>query len=104
MIMISEGKTRIKAFKIHLFPEGTQLLLPQKPVQFNQAATNAAYNALLCRQFIAGNERFIEEGQSNTFQYAELKWETPELEQVNFSLEHKESLINLWVDKNEVGR
>ena len=116
-VIESEGKTHIKAFKIHLFPEGcTQLLFPQKqPVQFNQAVTNAAYNALLCRQFMAENEWFIAEGQSNTFQYAELKWEIPEddrLEQgccsrptpLNFSLEHKESLINLWVDKNEEGR
>lgn len=115
-VIESEGETHIKAFKIHIFPEGcTQLLFPQKqPVQFNQAVTNAAYNALLCRQYMAGNEWYIEEGQSNTFQYAELKWEIPEddrLEQgcysrptsLDFTLEHKESLVSLWVGKNKDG-
>ena len=78
-VIESGGKTHIKAFRVHIFPVGTQLLFPAKqPVQFNQAVQQAAYCAVLLRQFLAGNEWYIEEGQSNTFQYAQLIWETPE--------------------------
>lgn len=99
----SGGKTYIKAFRVHIFPEGTQLLFPVKqPVQLNQAVRQAAYSALLLRQDLAGNEWYIVEGQSNTLQYAKLNW-VPEDDPPEFALEHKESLAEIWVSRNEDG-
>jgi hypothetical protein len=114
-VIESGGKTRIKAFQVHIFPEGTQLLFPAKqPVQLNQAVRLAADSAVLLRQYLAVGEWFITEGQSNTFQYAQIIWETPEddrLEQgccsrpapLEFAAEHKESLAELYVSENEDG-
>jgi hypothetical protein len=114
-VIESGGKTHIKAFRVHIFPEGTQLLFPAKqPVQLNQAVRQAAYSAVLLRQALSWNEWYIVEGQSNTFQYAELIWEIPDddrLEQgyysqptpLEFAAEHKESLAELYVSKNEDG-
>jgi hypothetical protein len=103
-IIESEGRTRIKAFRIHIFPEGTQLLFPSKqPVQLNPAVRQAADLALLLRQYLAVGEWFIVEGQSNTLQYAQLLWRMPEDALLDFPVEHKESLASLWVGKNQDG-
>jgi len=103
-IIESGGKTRIKAFRVRIFPEGTQLLFPAKqPVQLNQAVRQAAESAVLLRQYLARTEWFITEGQSNTFRYAQLNWQMPVDALLEFPAEHKESLARLWVDKNEDG-
>ena len=103
-IIESGGKTRIKAFRVRIFPEGTQLLFPAKqPVQLNQAVRQAADSAVLLRQYLAGTEWFITEGQSNTFRYAQLYWEAPADALLEFPVEHKESLVKLWVGKNKDG-
>jgi len=103
-VIESGGKTRVKAFRIHIFPEGTQLLFPSKqPVQLNQAVRQAADLAVLLRQHLAVGEWFITEGQSNTFRYAQLTWKTPEDALLEFPAEHKESLAKIWVGKNEDG-
>ena len=100
----SGGRTRIKAFRIHIFPEGTELIFPSKqPVQLNQAVRQAADLALLLRQYLAVGEWFISEGQSNTFRYAQLLWRMPEDALLDFPAEHKESLASLWVSKNQDG-
>ena len=103
-IIESGGKTRIKAFRVRIFPEGTQLLFPAKqPVQLNQAVRQAADSAILLRQYLAVGEWFITEGQSNTFRYAQLNWEVPESALLEFPAEHKESLASLWASKNKDG-
>lgn len=103
-IIESGGKTRIKAFRVRIFPEGTQLLFPAKqPVQLNQAVRQAADSAILLRQYLARTEWFISEGQSNTFRYAQLNWQMPVDALLEFPAEHKETLARLWVDKNEDG-
>ena len=103
-IIESGGKTRIKAFRVRIFPEGTQLLFPAKqPVQLNPAVRQAAESAVLLRQYLARTEWFISEGQSNTFRYAQLNWQMPVDALLEFPAEHKESLARLWVDKNEDG-
>lgn len=103
-IIESGGKTRIKAFRVRIFPEGTQLLFPAKqPVQLNQAVRQAADSAVLLRQVLAEEEWFISEGQSNTFRYAQLNWQVPEDALLEFPAEHKESLASLWVGKNKDG-
>jgi len=100
----SGGKTHVKAFRVHIFPEGTELTFPSKqPVQLNPAVRQAADAALLLRQYIAVGEWFIMEGQSNTLQYAQLTWKTPENALLEFPTEHKESLASLWVGKNKDG-
>lgn len=103
-VIESGGQTRVKAFRVHIFPEGTQLLFPAKqPVQLNQAVRRAADSAILLRQCLAVGEWFITEGQSNTFRYAQLTWKTPEDAMLEFPAEHKESLVKIWVGKNEDG-
>ena len=101
----SEGKTRVKAFRVYIFPEGTELIFPSKqPVQLNPAVRQAADAALLLRQYLARGEWFIMEGQSNTLQYAQLLWKTPEDNApLEFPAEHKESLASLRVSKNQDG-
>jgi hypothetical protein len=104
-VIESGGKTRIKAFQVHIFPEGTQLLFPAKqPVQLNQAVRLAADSAVLLRQYLAVGEWFVTEGQSNTFRYAQLNWQMPEDDDLlEFPAEHKEALASLWVGENEDG-
>ena len=103
-VIESGGQTRIKAFRIHIFPEGTELVFPSKqPVQLNPAVRQAADLALLLRQYLAVGEWFISEGQSNTFRYAQLNWKTPEDTLLEFPAEHKESLARLWVGKDKDG-
>ena len=104
-IIESGGRTRVKAFRIHIFPEGTELSFPAKqPVQLNQAVRQAADLALLLRQHIAVGEWFIMEGQSNTFRYAQLNWKTPaDNDPLEFPVEHKESLAALHVGRNKDG-
>ena len=103
-VIESGGQTRIKAFRVRIFPEGTQLLFPAKqPVQLNQAVRQAADSAILLRQYLARTEWFISEGQSNTFRYAQLNWQVPEDALLEFPVEHKESLASLWVSKNKDG-
>ena len=103
-VIESGGKTHVKAFRVHIFPEGTQLLFPDKqPVQLNQAVRRAADLALRLRQYLAVGEWFISEGQSNTLQYAQLLWRMPEDALLDFPAEHKESLASLWVSKNKDG-
>ena len=103
-VIESGGQTRIKAFRVRIFPEGTQLLFPVKqPVQLNQAVRQAAESAVLLRQYLARTEWFITEGQSNTFRYAQLNWQMPENALLEFPVEHKESLASLWVSKNKDG-
>ena len=103
-VIESGGQTRIKAFRVRIFPEGTQLLFPVKqPVQLNQAVRQAAESAVLLRQYLARTEWFITEGQSNTFRYAQLYWEVPADALLEFPAEHKESLASLWVSKNKDG-
>ena len=103
-IIESGGKTRIKAFRVRIFPEGTELTFPIKqPVQLNPAVRQAAESAVLLRQDLAEEEWFISEGQSNTFRYAQLNWQMPVDALLEFPAEHKESLARLWVDKNEDG-
>ena len=103
-VIESGGQTRIKAFRVRIFPEGTQLLFPVKqPVQLNQAVRQAAESAVLLRQYLARTEWFITEGQSNTFRYAQLNWQMPEDALLEFPAEHKESLASLWVSKNKDG-
>jgi len=103
-IIESGGKTRIKAFRVRIFPEGTELTFPIKqPVQLNPAVRQAAESAVLLRQYLARTEWFISEGQSNTFRYAQLNWQMPVDALLEFPAEHKESLARLWVDKNEDG-
>jgi len=103
-VIESGRKTRIKAFRVHIFPEGTELSFPSKqPVQLNQAVRRAADLAVLLRQYLAVGEWFITEGQSNTFRYAQLNWKTPENALLEFPAEHKESLAALWVGKNKDG-
>ena len=101
----SEGKTRVKAFRVYIFPEGTELIFPSKqPVQLNPAVRQAADAAPLLRQYLARGEWFITEGQSNTLQYAQLLWKTPEDNApLEFPAEHKESLASLRVGKNHDG-
>jgi len=105
-VIESGGKTHVKAFRVHIFPEGTQLHFPAKqPVQLNQAVRRAADLAVLLRQYLAVGEWFITEGQSNTFRYAQLTWKTPEdaLAPLVFPMEHKESLAALHVGRNKDG-
>jgi hypothetical protein len=103
-VIESGGRTRIKAFRVYIFPEGTELIFPSKqPVQLNQAVRRAADLALLLRQHLAVGEWFISEGQSNTFQYAQLLWRMPEDALLDFPVEHKESLAELYVIKNKDG-
>jgi hypothetical protein len=105
-VIESGGKTRIKAFRVHIFPEGTEVSFPSKqPVQLNQAVRQAADSAVLLRQYLAVGEWFITEGQSNTFRYAQLNWKMPEnaAPLLEFPAEHKEALASLWVGKNEDG-
>mgnify|MGYP000934549523 CR=1 FL=1 len=103
-VIESGGKTRIKAFRVRIFPEGTLLLFPAKqPVQLNQAVRQVADSAVLMRQYLAETEWFITEGQSNTFRYAQLNWQMPESALLEFPTEHKESLASLWVSKNKDG-
>jgi len=100
----SGGRTHVKAFRIHIFPEGTQLLFPSKqPVQLNQAVRQAADAAVLLRQYLARGEWFVTEGQSNTFRYAQLLWRMPEDALLDFPAEHKESLTSLHVGRNQDG-
>lgn len=103
-VIESGGRTRIKAFRVHMFPEGTELIFPSKqPVQLNQAVRRAADLALLLRQYLSIGEWFISEGQSNTFQYAQLNWQMPDDALLDFPVEHKESLAELYVIKNKDG-
>lgn len=103
-VIESGGKTRIKAFRVHIFPEGTQLLFPSKqPVQLNRAVRQAAESVVLLRQALAEEEWFITEGQSNTFRYAQLNWKVPADDSLEFPAEHKELLASLWVSKNKDG-
>jgi len=103
-VIESGGKTHVKAFRVCIFPEGTELSFPAKqPVQLNPAVRQAADAALLLRQYIAVGEWFIMEGQSNTLQYAQLNWRMPEDASLEFPTEHKESLASLWVSKNKDG-
>jgi len=103
-IIESGGQTRIKAFRVHIFPEGTELSFPAKqPVQLNQAVRQAADLALLLRQYLSIGEWFISEGQSNTFRYAQINWRMPENVPLEFPAEHKEALASLWVGKNKDG-
>lgn len=103
-VIESEGRTRIKAFRVHIFPEGTQLSFPAKqPVQLNQAVRRAADLAVLLRQYLAVGEWFITEGQSNAFRYSQLNWKMPESAPLEFPAEHKEALASLWVGKNKDG-
>ena len=103
-IIESGGKTRIKAFRVRIFPEGTELAFPIKqPVQLNPAVRQAADSAILLRQYLARTEWFISEGQSNTFRYAQLNWQMPVDALLEFPAEHKESLASLWVGKNKDG-
>lgn len=95
-VIESGGKTLIKSFRVHIFPEETQLIFPKQPVQFNQAVRQAAYAAILLRQDLAETEWFITEGQSNTFRYAQLRWSLPaDHYQLEFPVEHKESLASI---------
>ena len=95
-VIESGGQTRVKAFRVHMFPEGTELTFPTKqPVQLNPAVRQAADAALLLRQHLAVGEWFISEGQSNTFRYAQLLWRMPEDASLEFPAEHKESLAKL---------
>lgn len=95
-VIESGGRTRVKDFRIHIFPEDTELIFPAKqPVQLNPAVRQAADAALLLRQYIAVGEWFISEGQSNTFRYAQLLWMMPEDALLDFPAEHKESLASL---------
>lgn len=102
-IIESGGKTKIRAERLRLFPEGSTLYIPKKqPVQMNRAVTEAAIRALQA----LGRGFLVSEGQSNTLQYAQILWsntEPPENE-LNFTPEHKESLAALYVEKNEDGR
>lgn len=99
-IIESGGKTRIRAERLRLFPEGSTLYIPKKqPVQMNRAVTDAAARALQA----FGRGCIISEGQSNTLQYAQILWTEPE-DDLNFAPEHKESLAALYVGKNEDGR
>ena len=103
-VIESGGKTRIKAFRVRIFPEGTELAFPIKqPVQLNPAVRQAAESAVLLRQYLARTEWFITEGQSNTFRYAQLNWQMPEDALLEFPAEHKKSLASLWVSKNKDG-
>ena len=103
-VIESGGQTRIKAFRVRIFPEGTELAFPIKqPVQLNPAVRQAADSALLLRQYLAVGEWYISEGQSNTFRYAQLCWEAPADALLEFPAEHKESLVKLWVSKNKDG-
>ena len=103
-VIESGGRTRIKAFRVRIFPEGTELTFPTKqPVQLNPAVRQAADAALLLRQHIAVGEWFISEGQSNTFRYAQLNWRMPENALLEFPTEHKESLVSLRVGRNQDG-
>jgi hypothetical protein len=105
-VIESGGKTYIKAFRVRIFPEGTELAFPIKqPVQLNPAVRRAADAALLLRQYLAVGEWYISEGQSNTFRYAQINWETPEgvPTPLEFPVEHKESLASLWVSRNKDG-
>ena len=103
-VIESGGQTRIKAFRVHIFPEGTEVSFPAKqPVQLNQAVRQAADAAVLLRQYLARGEWFVTEGQSNTFRYAQLLWRMPEDALLDFPAEHKESLASLWVSKNQDG-
>lgn len=105
-IIESGGKTRIKAFRVRIFPEGTELTFPIKqPVQLNPAVRRAADAALLLRQYLAVGEWYISEGQSNTFRYVQINWETPEgvPTPLEFPTEHKKSLALLQVSKNKDG-
>ena len=103
-VIESGGKTRIKAFRVCIFPEGTELSFPTKqPVQLNPAVRQAADAALLLRQYLAIGEWFISEGQSNTFRYAQLNWRMPEDTSLEFPTEHKESLVSLYVGRNQDG-
>ena len=105
-VIESGGQTRIKAFRVRIFPEGTELAFPIKqPVQLNQAVRQAAESAVLLRQVLAEEEWFISEGQSNTFRYAQINWETPEgvPTPLEFPTEHKKSLALLQVSKNKDG-
>ncbi len=103
-VIESGGQTRVKAFRVHIFPEGTELIFPSKqPVQLNQAVRQAADAALLLRQYLAVGEWFIVEGQSNTLQYAQLNWQMPDDTLLDFPVEHKEALASLWVSKNQDG-
>ena len=108
-VIESGGRTRVKAFRIHIFPEGTELSFPSKqPVQFNPAVRQAANAALLLRQYLSIGEWFISEGQSNTFRYAQLSWKTPEWKTpedalLEFPAEHKESLAEIYISKNQDG-
>ena len=105
-VIESGGKTRIKAFRVRIFPEGTEVSFPVKqPVQLNQAVRQAADAALLLRQYLAVGEWYISEGQSNTFRYVQINWETPEgvPTPLEFPTEHKKSLVLLQVSKNKDG-
>lgn len=103
-VIESGGQTRIKAFRVRIFPEGTELAFPIKqPVQLNQAVRQAAESAVLLRQVLAEEEWFISEGQSNTFRYAQLNWQMPENALLEFPAEHKKSLALLQVSKNKDG-
>jgi len=104
-VIESGGKTHIKAFRVRIFPEGTELSFPAKqPVQLNPAVRQAADLALLLRQYLAVGEWFISEGQSNTFRYVQLNWKTPaDNDPLEFPVEHKESLAALHVGRNKDG-
>jgi len=99
-VIESGGKTRIKAFRVHIFPEGTELSFPaEQPVQLNPAVRQAADVALRLRQYLAVGEWYISEGQSNTFRYAQLNWRMPEDALLEFPAEHKEALALLRVSE-----
>lgn len=84
------GETRFGTFGIHIFPEGSWLIFPKKqPIQGNPAVALAAYEALACRQMFAGREWYIEDGQEDAFQYAELKWDFPDSDALEFPEEHE---------------
>ena len=103
-VIESGGQTRIKAFRVRIFPEGTELTFPIKqPVQLNPAVRRAADAALLLRQYLAVGEWFISEGQSNTFRYAQINWRMPDDALPEFPAEHKKSLASLWVSRNKDG-
>ena len=103
-VIESGGQTRIKAFRVRIFPEGTELTFPIKqPVQLNPAVRRAADAALLLRQYLAVGEWYISEGQSNTFRYAQINWRMPDDALPEFPAEHKESLASLWVSQNNDG-
>lgn len=103
-VIESGGRTRIKAFRVHIFPEGTEVSFPAKqPVQLNQTVRRAADSAVLLLQYLAGAEWFITEGQSNAFRYAQINWKVPESALLEFPAEHKKSLASLRVSENEDG-